>query len=197
MNRLAQLLSALLICVSAWTGVSRAAQPATFPGATWDHADPGSLGWSADKLAAARRLYETFPPASVVVVDHGRVVAEWGDPALRVKLSSIRKSFLGALIGMYAAEGKVDLDRSLGDLGVDDDPPLTPTEKTATVRMLLEARSGVYHSFLARFSADRTFLVWGVIGTCRVTTSARASRSSSSTFSTPRSTARSGERKGS
>ena len=155
MKHAARILSALLICVSAWAGVSRAAQPATFPGATWDHADPGRFGWSAEKLAAAWRLYDTYPPASVVVVNHGRVVAEWGNPALRVKLSSIRKSFLSALIGIYASEGKIDLDESLSDLGIDDDPPLTQTEKTATVRMLLEARSGVYHSFVAGTPAMR------------------------------------------
>ena len=50
---------------------------------------------------------------------------------------------------------------------------------------------------LARFSAERMFLVCAVIGVCRVMKSARASSSSSSTFSTPRSCARSGERKGS
>jgi CubicO group peptidase (beta-lactamase class C family) len=43
-------------------------------------------------------------------------------------------------------DSKLNLDTTVGQLGIDDDPPLTTEEKKATVRMLLEARSGVYHS---------------------------------------------------
>jgi hypothetical protein len=50
---------------------------------------------------------------------------------------------------------------------------------------------------LARFSSERMLRVLSVSGTCSVMMSARASNSSSSTFSTPISTARSGVRKGS
>ncbi len=50
---------------------------------------------------------------------------------------------------------------------------------------------------LARFSADRMLRVWSVSGVCSVMKSARASSSSSVTFSTPISSARSGVRKGS
>lgn len=48
-----------------------------------------------------------------------------------------------------------NLDASLGSLGIDDDPPLTAEEKQATVRMLLEARSGVYHGYVAGTPAMR------------------------------------------
>jgi CubicO group peptidase (beta-lactamase class C family) len=71
---------------------------------------------------------------------------EWGDPAMKIMLSSVRKSILSVLYGIDLPGGKLDLDTSVGQLGIDDDPPLTPEEKKATVRMLLEARSGVYHS---------------------------------------------------
>ena len=49
----------------------------------------------------------------------------------------------------------------------------------------------------ARFSADRMLRVWSVRGVCSVMKSARASSWSSSTFSTPISIARSGDRNGS
>lgn len=39
----------------------------------------------------------------------------------------------------------IDLNKTLADLGIDDTSALTATEKTATVRQLLQARSGVYH----------------------------------------------------
>jgi CubicO group peptidase (beta-lactamase class C family) len=84
-----------------------------------------------------------------MVVYRGRVICQWGNPALPIKVSSVRKSLLSAMYGVEVAGGKIDLDRTLAQLGIDDDPPLTKGEKQATVRMLLEARSGVYHSYVA------------------------------------------------
>lgn len=127
------------------------AQPAdsVYPGPTWRKANPSGFGWSAAKVEAARQVFSTYPPASLVIVDHGRIVVEWGDPAKRVKVSSLRKSLLSALCGIAVAEGKLQLDNTLAELGIDDTPPISETEKQATVRMLLQARSGVYHGFVS------------------------------------------------
>ncbi len=122
--------------------------PVIFPGATWDTVAPGVAGWSSSKLEDARAFYSTLPAASVIVVDHGRVVVQWGDPAQRIKISSMRKSLLSAMYGKHVRGGELDLNKTLAQLGIDDDPPLTEEEKKATVRMLLEARSGVYHSYV-------------------------------------------------
>jgi len=43
---------------------------------------------------------------------------------------------------------RLDLDKTLEQLGIDDDPRLLPAEKLATLRMTLESRSGVYHPFV-------------------------------------------------
>ena len=48
----------------------------------------------------------------------------------RVKLSSVRKSFLSALYGIYVRAGRLDLSKTLDQLAIDDRPPLTATEKT-------------------------------------------------------------------
>jgi CubicO group peptidase (beta-lactamase class C family) len=57
---------------------------------------------------------------------------------------------LGALYGIHVASGEIDLDATLGELGIDDIPPiLTEEEMQATVRDLLMARSGVYHEAAA------------------------------------------------
>ena len=85
-----------------------------YPGSHWEKRDPAKLGWSAAKLDEARAYLETLPPASVLLVDRGCVVAEWGDPAMRSKISSARKSFLSALYGIYADKGRIDLDKTLG-----------------------------------------------------------------------------------
>lgn len=119
-----------------------------FPGAQWEVASPEELGWSIRGLAEANRLFDTLPPASMVVVDRGRVVAARGDSAKRVKVSSIRKSILSALYGTPVRGGSINLDDSLERLGIEDDPLLTQNEKQATLRMLLQSRSGVYHSYV-------------------------------------------------
>jgi hypothetical protein len=92
---------ACLLCVFP-SGVADAQNSrSVFPAVEWGKIDPQDAGWSVSKLEEARKYFETLPPASIVVVDRGRVVVEWGDPALRVKLSSIRKSLLSALYGIY------------------------------------------------------------------------------------------------
>jgi CubicO group peptidase (beta-lactamase class C family) len=121
---------------------------AIFPGLQWEAARPEDLHWSIEGLADAYRLFASLPPASLVVVDGGRVVIAWGDSARRIKVSSIRKSLLSALYGKPVLEGRIALDDTLEVLGIDDDPPLTQGEKQATLRMLLQARSGIYHSYV-------------------------------------------------
>jgi CubicO group peptidase (beta-lactamase class C family) len=138
----------LLLCTSSW------GQPgAVYPVRHWDTADPAKVGWSAAKLEEARAYLSTLPPASVLFVDRGRLVAQWGDPGKRVKISSVRKSFVSALYGIYTQMGRISLDKSLAELGIDDAPALTEVEKNATVRMFLQSRSGVYHGCVAALRA--------------------------------------------
>jgi CubicO group peptidase (beta-lactamase class C family) len=120
-----------------------------FPGAEWDHLPPSQSGWSESGLKAAQDWSQQIHSTAVMVVQRGVVVAEWGDTAKRTELASVRKSLLSALIGIAVAERKISLDSTLAELGIDDNAPsLTDVEKQATVRMLLEARSGIYHEAL-------------------------------------------------
>lgn len=90
----------------------------------------------ADSIGSAALLIVSD---SVEVLSHGDVVTEF-------RAHSIRKSFLSALLGIAAASGDLDLEASMADLGIDDRPPLSSVERRATVRQLMEARSGVYHA---------------------------------------------------
>jgi CubicO group peptidase (beta-lactamase class C family)/poly(3-hydroxybutyrate) depolymerase len=101
--------------------------------------------WSTEKLEAARKISEAIGSAAVMIVDHGQVVAQWGDVERRYKCHSIRKSLLSALIGMHVETGAIDLGKTLGELGIDDREGLSAREKAATVLDLVMARSGVYH----------------------------------------------------
>ena len=47
-----------------------------------------------------------------------------------MNVHSIRKSVLSALYGMAVAEGRIKLDRTLGELGIEDNEPrLTRAKK--------------------------------------------------------------------
>ena len=120
-----------------------------FPGAEWERVTPAGLGWSETGLAEVRSFSDQIRSSAVVIVQHGKVVAEWGNTTKPMELASIRKSLLSALIGITVSDHLIKLDSTLGELGIDDNPPsLTGIEKGATVRELLEARSGVYHAAL-------------------------------------------------
>ncbi|MGY3444373.1 serine hydrolase domain-containing protein [Bradyrhizobium sp. USDA 4473] len=120
-----------------------------FPAAEWEHVTPAELGWSETALAQARSFSDQLRSSAVVIVQHGKVVAEWGNTTKPMEVASVRKSLLSALIGIAVSDHLINLDSTLGELGIDDNPPgLSGSEKGATVRELLEARSGVYHAAL-------------------------------------------------
>lgn len=122
-----------------------AAATEVVPGIDWCHVSPQQAGWSSDGLGRALDFAERVGTASLVVVQHGCIVDRLGDITRRLELHSIRKSLLSARIGIAVADQRIHLDENLASLGIDDVPPsLTDAEKQATVRQLLEGRSGVY-----------------------------------------------------
>lgn len=124
------------------------AESADVPGAQWHIVAPAdSTSWPKDKLDALQAYVDDMGSTAALIVQHGAIVAAWGDVAHPSNLHSGRKSLLDALFGIAVAEGRIHLDDTLATLGVDDRPPaLTMQEKQATVRQLLQARSGVYHA---------------------------------------------------
>jgi tetratricopeptide (TPR) repeat protein len=79
-----------------------------------------------------------------MVAYDGAVVVAWGDVERRYMCHSVRKSLLSGLIGIHVDAGHIDLEETLAQLGIDDDPPLTDAEKQARIIDLLRARSGIY-----------------------------------------------------
>jgi CubicO group peptidase (beta-lactamase class C family) len=115
-----------------------------YPGARWDTLGPGAR-WNPDSLRAIGAYVAALGSGAVVVVDDGRLVAQWGEPARKFPLASVRKSLVSSLIGIEVQRGHIALDATLAALGIDDDPPLRLEERGARVVDLLGARSGVYH----------------------------------------------------
>jgi CubicO group peptidase (beta-lactamase class C family) len=137
--------TALILFLLLMLGGGAAAQ--SWPEGGWTRAEPASFGWSQEKLAKAERQAADLKLTAVMIVQHGNVIATWGDTTAKLNIHSMRKSLLSALYGISVGEGNVDLSRTLKDLAIyDSAPALTDTEKTATIRDLLMARSGVYHA---------------------------------------------------
>ncbi len=140
----------VLTCVFWCVGAIVAIAAERVPADQWEVArTPADAGWSTAALANAKAYSATIATAAVVVVHEGRIVDQWGEVERPFNCHSMRKSILSALFSGPVGEGKIDLDRTLDELGIDDnEPSLTDIERTATVRNLLQARSGIYHPAL-------------------------------------------------
>lgn len=123
-----------------------AGDAAAQPRDAFERITPAEAGYSAQKLDELRGFLETSGSDSLLLLHEGKVFFEWGDIRKKLLLHSMRKCLLNSLYGIAEAEGQVDLDDSLAELGIDDIPPsLSAEEKKATLRDLLQSRSGVYH----------------------------------------------------
>ena len=119
----------------------------SFPGNKWVlEKSPEEFGYSSDQLAEAKEYADTIDTAAVMIIVKGKLIYQWGNVSKKYITHSTRKSFMSALYGKYVLDGTIDLDRTMRDLGIDDEPPLTAQEKNATIRDCLKARSGVYHT---------------------------------------------------
>ena len=125
------------------------AQSAVFPGEEWveiqdEEVEP--MGWDYDALVKAWRYTRDSTNATgLFVVIGGKLMMDFGDVEELSYLASCRKSILAMLYGNYVENGKIDLNETLEELGVDDHQGLLPHEKKATIRDLISARSGIYH----------------------------------------------------
>lgn len=91
------------------------------------------------------QLLARLDTTSLIAVHRGRIIATYGDERLNSYLASARKSLLSMIFGASVARGVIDLDSTLESIGFDDIGGLLAVERTATIRDLLMAKSGVYH----------------------------------------------------
>jgi CubicO group peptidase (beta-lactamase class C family) len=107
---------------------------------------PRASGVDPVRVADALAYADEAGVTAVIVLTNGEIVAEFGDTSLESSLHSVRKSLLSALYGIAVDRGLIDITQTLSALGIDDaGPPLTDAERSATLRDLLTARSGIYH----------------------------------------------------
>lgn len=135
----------LSLVLSLFFAAALAAQRPVFPGAEWQRAEPASAGYCADRLALVTDRARQATTSAIMVVSGGRVIYEYGDVTTVSYLASVRKSILAMLYGNYVASGRIRLNKTLAEIGIDDHQKLTDAEKQATIEHLLQAKSGVYH----------------------------------------------------
>ena len=132
---------AVIACVAAAFAGGRV------PGDEWlSYVDAAEAGFDPARLERARSKWEEIPSSAFLVIADGAVVAAWGDVGRRFMCHSVRKSFMSALYGIYWDRGEIELNKTLADLGIDDqDDVLVESEKQARILDLLKARSGIFH----------------------------------------------------
>jgi CubicO group peptidase (beta-lactamase class C family) len=122
-----------------------------WPTAGWRTAAPNVQGVDATRLATIKdQVAKAYPQVrSVLVVRHGYLVYEhyWHglDQTSGQDLRSVTKSFVGALVGIALAEGKItSLDETVGELLPTQLPPdADPRFAEVTVKDLLTMTSGL------------------------------------------------------
>ena len=116
-------------------------------GVPWERVEKAAeVGFSRDLLDEVDAYARTLNTDGMVVVVGGRVLFEYGDVEVQSYVASVRKSILSMLYGNYVAEGAIDLNLTLEEMGMDDVGGLLPIERRAKVQDLITARSGVYHA---------------------------------------------------
>jgi CubicO group peptidase (beta-lactamase class C family) len=117
--------------------------PVPSPG--WERiAKPEDAGYSSARLDALRAWLKAFDTKALFVTVDGRVLFDYGDSHYVSKIASMRKSVLGMMYGKYVAAGKIDLQKTVVELGLQDSKPFLPIEEHATLETLLMSRSGIY-----------------------------------------------------
>jgi CubicO group peptidase (beta-lactamase class C family) len=141
-------LAASVVAVSSLTPplASQSRPPAPVcPGTTWAKWDrPEDASYTPARLDAVRAWLRVGQTKALFAAVDGKELFTYGDVTAASKVASVRKSVLAMLYGRYVAEGTIDLSKTVVELGLTDVQPFLEVERSATLRHLLMARSGIY-----------------------------------------------------
>ena len=98
-----------------------------FPSATWEeYSGISESGFTPAGVTSVSMMLRDLPTTSLMVVAGGKIAFKYGDVTEVSYLASARKSILSMLFGNYVESGAIDLERTIGDLGIDDVGGLLP-----------------------------------------------------------------------
>jgi CubicO group peptidase (beta-lactamase class C family) len=126
-------------------------------GSSWETVDPRSVGWRPDALDAALAEARAQASTGVVILHHGRILAEryWGAgnrPASDV--ASVQKSVTSILIGIAQQAGRLSVDDPVSRrLGPGWSRADAAAESQILIRHLLSMTSGLDDDLRYRYPA--------------------------------------------
>ncbi|MEL6805978.1 MAG: serine hydrolase, partial [Bacteroidota bacterium] len=128
-------------------GLSCASLRSTLDGEAWAmHASAEKDGFDQVKLdALSAHLDQVDKTTGMVVIHQGQVVYQYGNVKKVSYIASCRKSVLSMLYGKHVENGTIDLNETIGEIGITEKDSLLPSEKQATVDHIITSRSGVFH----------------------------------------------------
>lgn len=142
----------LWLLIAAWL----AAQSPNGSSGPWlQYTDVRQVGFDPAALRAVCDRADALRSGALMVVYRGRVLLACGDVSRPFEAHSVRKSIVSALFGTALARGQINLDSTLADFAIDELTPLTGTERSARLRHVLAARSGVFLPAAYGASQDR------------------------------------------
>lgn len=137
----------LVLLILALCTTTLSAHP-TYPkaGEDWQQAKPSKYGFNDQKVKDLRRyIIDSMHTTGLMVIVGGECIFQYGNIESVSYIASCRKSVLSILYGKYVKNGTIDLNKTLGEVGITDHGGLLPIEQKAKIAHLLQARSGIYH----------------------------------------------------
>ena len=140
------ILLAVLSCSTTRAEVQPAERSATTgsSGPWLQYSDVRQAGFDEQALRAVCEQANSLRSGAVMAVFRGHAILACGDVARPFEAHSVRKSLVSGLYGVAVARREIDLDVTLARFAVDELTPLTETERSATIRQVISARSGIY-----------------------------------------------------
>ena len=115
------------------------------PTPEWSHwSTPEAGGMSAEGLAQVEARLGGMSSSAMMVITGGQVAYAYGDLTEVSYLASVRKTVLALLYGIEVDRGRIDLDRTLADVGLEEHGGFTEEEREARIRHVIAARSGIH-----------------------------------------------------
>jgi hypothetical protein len=104
--------------------------------------------WDTKKLDEAFQFACELGSMNLIVATNGEVVKSMGELDKPLRVHSVRKALLSAIVGQHVGTGpnQINLESTLAELGINDKPiPLTPLQQQAKVLYLIKSTSGINH----------------------------------------------------
>ncbi len=116
---------------------------AAFTGKAWE-TDNSSFD-QAKLEALTQFIQDNLNTTGVVAIHKGKMIYQYGNIKKVSYIASCRKSVISMLYGKHIDNGTIDLNQTIGELGITEADGLLPIEQKATVDHIITSRSGVFH----------------------------------------------------